>query len=240
MNYRKYHLLILLAALLLFFSVSCRKNKCIEGNYDLVSETRSLGPFHGVISEGSFHINIELDTNSEVTIEAESNLLDYITTNIKGTNLIIKVRDNRCIDNNFPIEIKVKTPSVSKLSMEGSGDIYCNGIQTDNLNINISGSGDIDAGANAKNMNANISGSGVITLWGATDESDFSINGSGSIRSYGLVQDSCYATISGSGSMYVFVNDLLDVWISGSGSVYYKGNPYVKANISGSGMIVHQ
>ncbi|HRZ77670.1 MAG TPA: head GIN domain-containing protein, partial [Bacteroidales bacterium] len=210
-------LLTLLAVLLL---QSCDGGHCIRGNRDLTSEYRSVEPYSGLQSEGSWDVVMHYDTIHYVLIEAESNLLPYISTQVKGNDLIVKTRDHRCINNRLPITIHVYTPELERASLEGSGNINIEQLSGNDAFLLISGSGDIQADIQASDLTARISGSGEMVLEGSCDYSEMEISGSGNIRAYNLVQGTCFATISGSGDMYLNVTTLLDVRILGSGDVH--------------------
>jgi hypothetical protein len=252
-------LLIPVIAVTLFVS-GCRYLHCIEGNEMVVTENRPAGNFSGIVSEGTFKVYIIQDSVNEITVEAESNLLPYIDTWIKGSTLILKEQDNRCLNNHYPMVITVRTMTIGFVKLSGSGDIYGNNtFATDYLRVELSGSGLIDVAAEASSVETYLSGSGLIRLgiqgdhliseitgsgemdlFGNVHKGDLTITGSGNINAYGLSQDICFATITGSGNMFVTVMDLLDVKITGSGSVHYKGNPDVNLNITGSGTVIHE
>jgi hypothetical protein len=228
----------------------------IDGNGNVMTETRQMPRFDRVINEGNFDVYIIQDGLSEVTVEAESNLIPLIRTRVQGSTLEIDTKDD--LRNNYPMKIYVHTDEVEEMKLSGSGQILAEQITTGNIEIGISGSGylffggtaedvdcfisgsgSMDLDLTADEIDANISGSGDMDIWGVAREGDFDISGSGSIRSYELLQQQCYARISGSGDMYVNVEDYLDVNISGSGSVYYMGTPSVNIKITGSGQVIH-
>jgi hypothetical protein len=228
----------------------------IEGNYDVTTETRQVGSFHQVFNEGEFDVYIIQDGLDEVLIEAESNLIPLIRTRIEGSALVIDTQDN--LQNNYPMKVYVHTNEIDEvrlsgsglmhaedivtgdleISLSGSGDIFFNGTAQD-VQCSISGSGTIDLGLTCNALNADISGSGEMEVVGTGNNGDFNISGSGSIRAYDFILQECYATISGSGSMYVNVEDYLNVNISGSGNVSYLGTPVIETKITGSGSVIH-
>jgi hypothetical protein len=252
-------LLIALALVTLLYT-GCDKINCIDGNEMVVTDIRSVGDFSRISSEGEFNVTITQDTIDEVIVEAESNLLPYIDTWVEGSTLVIKEHHGRCINNNYPVNITVRTRNINFIRLSGSGDIYgSNNFNTSYLNVDLSGSGLIDIAVTADNVESTISGSGSIKLGVSADhlkatisgsgefqlsgdvhKGDLIISGSGNIYAYGLIQDICVATITGSGNMFLTVHNLLDVRITGSGSVHYKGNPTVTLNITGSGSVIHE
>lgn len=228
----------------------------IDGNYNVVTETRQFSDFKRVFNEGNFDVYIIQDGLNDVVIEAESNLIPLIRTRMEGTALVIDTRDN--LRNNYPMKVFVHTNEIVEMRLSGSGLVHAENINTGNLEIDlsgsgsmffngtadqvqssISGSGSIDLGLTCDELDADISGSGDMEIWGTANRGDFRISGSGSIRAYELLLQDCYATISGSGDIKVKVEDYLNVKISGSGNVYYMGNPTVETNISGSGSVIH-
>ncbi len=234
----------------------CSKWHRVEGNYDVDTETRQLPEFNRISNEGNFDVYIIQDGLSEVVIEAESNLIPLIRTEVKGSELEIDTRDD--LRNNYPMKIFVHTADINEINLSGSGIMQAEDITVDDIGVDlsgsgyvlvtgtvedldsdISGSGEMDLGLTASSIKANISGSGDMEIWGVAGNGDFRISGSGSIQAYELQLQDCNAHISGSGSMEVFVEDYLNVNISGSGNVYYMGSPTMDVKISGSGNVIH-
>ena len=249
-------ILVLLAASMIFSS-GCRKITGIDGNNQVATEERNLVSFNKVRNEGTFNVYIKQDTVFTATVVAESNLIPHIRTIVNGNTLEIDTREN--LRNNQPMSVYITTPSIQSAILSGSGLVYVDSLDTEflevvitgsgnitgyaetsSINTIISGSGSIDLESYSNTMDAIISGSGNIDLFGETSSGNFTISGSGSINSYNFPQSECLAKISGSGSMYVNVTDYLDVNISGSGSVFYIGGPALNVNITGSGQVMKQ
>jgi len=239
------------------FLAGCSKSwHRIEGNNNVVTETRSVPSFSKVNNSGIFEVYIIQTDYYEVVMEAESNLLPFIRTRVSGNTLEVDTKDN--LKPHQPIKVFVYCPVIEGASLSGSGLIYSDSINVNEIEVRLSGSGDIDMAItgnwvnceisgsgsakmylDADRLEAKISGSGEMDFYGSAYRADFRISGSGSIHAYDLPLHECYTTTSGSGNMYVNVSDHLDVNISGSGSVYYLGNPVINTKISGSGSVIH-
>ena len=232
---------------------SCEKNK---GNGQITSETRQLESFSKVESAGAYSVFVSHDSKSEVKIEAESNLLQYIRTEVHNGILLIDNSQN--INPDFEIKIYVKTPDINALLLSGSGIIEADSLVGDNAEVNISGSGIIETRIIADHVVVQNSGSGLLNLEfadstitiehttsgsglanfsGRANFGNFEISGSGHINALDLVLNELNATISGSGNMNVNVIDFLKVLIPGSGSVFYTGDPELDITITGSGTV---
>lgn len=171
-----------------------------------------------------------------VEITAADNILDEITLRVIDGELII---DNRDCINNTDINIFITMPDIRSVHTIGSGDIYGDNIwETDELELRVTGSGEIDVEFIADDVWSEITGSGRLTLYGDVNLSTIYVSGSGDVKAFGLEADQQEVDIKGSGNCEVVARDLLEVQISGSGNVFYKGNPHISATISGSGSII--
>jgi len=229
---------LLVSSIMALAVSSCTDEFFISGNGDVQSQNRTASSFDAVSTNGDFHVSIVQGSDYSIEVRAESNLLPYIETSVSNHTLQIQTTGVHSFRHHAPFEVFITQPTLSSLSLSGSGFIKTGSFVCENIDLSISGSGDIDALVNANHISSKILGSGNIYLSGMAKGSDFRISGSGKINSYDLVQDDCDTSISGSGHIYARVIKTLKVGISGSGSVYYKGNPFIQSSISGSGKIV--
>ena len=232
---------------------------CEEGNGVIVTQMRNVSSFSGVESNGDFEVYIYPGEEAGVKVEADENLMDLIITRVSGDELILETRHGNCINPSEDIFITVTVPDLHEIDLNGSGLIWCDSLSTESFKVNLDGSGtiecihmtiptldiEIDGSGRLETkgsfsiVNTVIDGSGEVILSGTSPVADFLINASGMISAGSLLTDTCYAGITGSGSIYTRVKDLLDVDISGSGNVYYYGeNPVVNTHISGSGQVI--
>lgn len=219
---------------------SCLDDVFIEGNGIQESEFRNDKGFDEIASSGDFRVTVIPGNTYSVEVTAESNLLPYIETNVNGKKLKITTRGVHSLRQNLPIEVHITTPVLNGISLSGSGLIETGSFLSDNFEITISGSGDIDTQISADKIKANVSGSGSIYMEGDAIETSFVISGSGKIKAYNLEQSDCQATISGSGDMFVNVSQSIDANISGSGHVFYVNHPMIRTSISGSGAVINK
>jgi hypothetical protein len=92
-----------------------------------------------------------------------------------------------------------------------------------NVEVTLSGSGNISSAIDAGKLGITISGSGAVRLKGKAGTTDITIAGSGKLSADGLSTDVAEAQISGSGDTYITVNKTISASIVGSGSVHYSG-----------------
>lgn len=116
-------------------------------------------------------------------------------------------------------EVTVVLPNISDLRIQGSGNITYNDFDQEEIDVDISGSGEI-------------------TLAGKVDRLEADISGSGDITAYDLVAKVAKLRVSGSGGIRATATDSVRARSSGSGKIRIAGNPLQRdTNVSGSGKI---
>nr|WP_299342555.1 head GIN domain-containing protein [Allomuricauda sp.] len=216
--------------------------KRIKGNGNVVTIERSVGEYDAIALAGWFDVEIVGGKEGEITLEGESNLLEYIKTEVKDGKLVIKAEKGVNLrPSNWGKGINVTVPieSVDYVGLSGSGDVVGRTtIKTDEFETRISGSGDIVLSVEANSVEATMSGSGDISLEGKTTDLDVQVSGSGDIKAYGLDAEFVTATVSGSADIKVTANQSIQARVSGSGDISYRGNPKkIDTKSSGSGDI---
>ncbi len=234
---RNYFLFIPLIVILLS-ATACLDEIRLEGNGILRTENRVLTGFSEVICSGSFRVNIIRGDAFDVSVEAESNLLPYIKTEVNRGKLDVGVSGIHILDNTLPMEVNIVMPALNALTVSGSGEVNTGMFIATHFDIVVSGSGKVNTLLDAGTLDVTVSGSGNVEMEGIADQAEMLVSGSGEIYAFELPLLKCRATVSGSGRIYVHAQDFLDAVISGSGSVYYTGDPIIDSRISGSGRII--
>ena len=116
-------------------------------------------------------------------------------------------------------EVTVVLPEVSGVRIKGAGKVTYHGFTQDELNIDITGSGDVDLEGKAERLEAEISGSGEVSA-------------------YKLTAKTARLRVSGSGDIRATVTQSVRARVSGSGKIKISGNPAERdTDVSGSGKI---
>ncbi len=209
----------------------------VRGSGDLVTESRNVSGFDRIAVSGSGEVIITQDGTESLTVETDDNVIEYITTEVKGRTLELGFKDTVLA---WPTRLtfNLHLKDLAGLDISGSGDMEAESIETDRLEIRTSGSGDVQIESlTAGDVEIRISGSGDIELAGEAAGQDITISGSGRYRAGELQSQQVDVSISGSGDATVWAAESLDVNISGSGSVTYYGRPSLSSSTSGSGEI---
>jgi hypothetical protein len=257
---RKRTLFVILILMVITLTSCIKDLVCISGNGIKKTEVRRLNTFSHIENSTSINIVYKKADTTGITIEADENLLSYISTSTDNNTLEIKAGNGMtCLDFATQPLITVTSPHLesifesgsgtftadelsgysTSIKLSGSGNISVSKVTGTDLNILLSGSGDINAdNAMCETSDIFLSGSGKISLAGQCENSHMKISGSGQINAGNWLLNSANILISGSGDIHTSVEKNLSATISGSGNIYLKGDPQISQTISGSGRII--
>lgn len=200
------------------------------------TQDRHLSGFRAIDLAGSFDVYITQGSTESVKVEAPSDVIDRIITEVEDGVLKIHSKKDTNWGNwswgNKKMVVYVTAKDLNSVGVTGSGDIFFKeGITTNSLKLRITGSGDMLGKVSVKNLECKISGSGDMKLAGRADESTVSIVGSGDFTARDLETVNTAVRVAGSGDAVVNASNKVDAAVSGSGDIHYTGGA---KNISSS------
>lgn len=236
---------IMLAALLISGANVAAQASNINNNAiirsEQTTEDRHLSGFSAVSVSGSWDVYITQGATESVKVEAPSNVIGKIITEVEGGTLKIYSKNDNWGWNmgNKKIAVYITAKTLNSIGMSGSGDIFFKGgIKGDKLALRLSGSGDILGRVSVNELESSISGSGDIKVSGTAKTSAVKVVGSGDFTGADLVTQSTMVKVAGSGDARVNASQKVDASVVGSGDVYYTGGATnVSASSAGSGDI---
>lgn len=210
---------ILAAIPLAVFLVGCDFfHPTIRGYGKSVSEVRPVSNFQEIELTGAGNVRVTVGEKESLTLQADENLLEYLTTEVSGTRLLLGSRNCFSLSPTREVTYRVVVKDLTRVALSGSGDISLLALTNEKLSIDLNGSG-------------------TVTVSGSSGLLDGDISGSGYIDTADLKTQSATVGISGSGNATVWTTKSLSAKISGSGRVDYYGRPELSQSITGSGSV---
>jgi len=211
----------------------------VDGSGVADREDRSVDEFDAVVIRSVGTARIEIGDSASLTIEADDNLIQYITSEVEDGALVLAT--DRTIDPSVPVTYSITVPALRRVEVTGSGGVEVGVLHGDRFAVNISGSGGVVAsGVDVSSVTVAIGGSGSVEMVGTTDELIVAINGSGNYLGQGLTADVAQVGVYGSGTIVVGAANTLTGELDGSGDIEYLGDPIVDVEVSGSGTVTHR
>jgi hypothetical protein len=229
--------LALLTILLLL--AGCDSLRTVRGTGDIASEEREVGDFSAVNLGGIGTVVVDFGSKEALRIEAESNLLPYLESEVEDDTLILGIREGVNIIPTQGIFYYLTVSDLEEIGVFGLGNIDTPRLEGSEVLINVSGGGEINVEElQADKLAVLISGLGNINIdGGEAAVQDIRISGGGSFNGQEMAGDEVNIDISGLGTANVWAREKLDAEISGGGSVNYAGRPQVTQKISGLGEV---
>jgi hypothetical protein len=208
----------------------------------LSTEDRHLSGFNAVSVAGSFDVYITQGSTESVKVEAASDVIDRIVTEVEGGVLKIYIKNNNGFNWNWgkkKMIVYVSIKNVNAVSLAGSGDVYFkNGLKAPSLKLKLTGSGDLTGKVDVKSLESSVSGSGDITVSGRAENSSVSVVGSGDFTGQNLTTTNTTVKVAGSGDARVNAADKIEASVVGSGDVHYTGAAKnISSSKAGSGSV---
>jgi hypothetical protein len=189
----------------------------VQGSGVSATQARTLAGFSRVDLAGSTNVTVVAGGRQSVVVHADSNLIGHVTTRVVGGTLIVGTTGSFTTKN--PMSVVVSVPSLTMLTLSGSGQLSASGIDVPSLTVMLSGSGGLD-------------------VRGTADRLDVTLGGSGQAELSQLAARDVHAVVTGSGLIRVTATTSLNAAVPGEGAIIYSGNPpQVTTSITGAGAV---
>lgn len=220
---------------ILLIASSCNIN-CVDPIGPIVTDNRELDDFTGIHIKIPAEVKLVIGEKKGISIKSYESYIQATSAIISRNTL--EVVGDVCKASPKDIVITLYANNIDDITISGSAHMFSDTpLQSDDLDMEINGSGSMSLKVFTKNIDASIVGSGVINLSGTTQRLDVGINGSGDLNGLGLNSYKAKVKINGSGKTHIVAHDRLSATIRGSGEINYSGNPQISTSISGSGTV---
>ena len=190
----------------------------VSGSGNVVTETRTVSGFDGVTVNGAGNVLVDQTGTESLTITTDDNLLQYITTEVRGGKLVIEFKPGLIFDRVKELTFNIGAKNLSSVEADGAANVQGKNIATEKLSVKLNGAS-------------------AITLSGTATEQDVVLDGVGAYNGAELASQRAQVTDDGMGAAVVRVSDKLDANVNGLGGIEYIGNPQVTKSVSGPGTV---
>lgn len=189
----------------------------VNGSGIIKEQKKELKVFSKINVKGHFNVILTCQKSQQVVVKADDNIIDLITAEVQDDTLLVESKSS--YSTTQPPTLLLSVLDMHSVVTSGSGTFSLNNVDTEKLDIEISGSMDLTADGKVKNGKIEIAGSS-------------------NVHASDLKMENASVKISGSGDVDVFATEQVDATIFGSGNILYSGNPKkVKPNVFGSGKV---
>jgi hypothetical protein len=214
---------------------SCRYT---TGSGNIITEKRSVGSFSGISAGGAFEVEVKIGPATDITVEADDNIMKYIETKVSGNILNIRTQD---LHNYSDVHMKIyiTTPYLNSVRTSASAEVKVIDMLTGTgrLSFNASSSGSIVAEVDAPEIETDASSGATISLRGKTRTYKAEASSGADIKTWDLLSENTTVNASSGANAKVHASLNLNATASSGGSVNYHGAATVTRSVSSGGSV---
>jgi hypothetical protein len=190
----------------------------IAGSGRIVTDNRLATGFRTIRVTGIAEVHLVQGSSFAVTVEADDNIIDRVTTVVNGDYLVVGIVPASY--SRVTVRLYVTLPAIDGLELMGTGQFIT------------------DAPIHATDLTVRLAGAGSIRLAGSADAEMIEISGAGEVHNFDLIAATATVMLSGSGNLEVTATESLDATLAGVGNITYDGHPTVMhSTVTGVGTI---
>ena len=183
--------------------ISVFKSKT-HGSGNITTQKREIGDFEKIEISGGFDVEIVLQSEKNLEITGDDNLLSLVRAEVNDGVLEIERKER--YSSKKGIKIKIANPSLKELDISGASVARIANINEKDFKLDLSGASKVFPDGSVENFVIDSSGASIVDAF--------------QLKAFNTNIDA-----SGASKLSVNSSEKLAVDVSGATRVYYKGNP---------------
>lgn len=189
----------------------------IDTGGDIAAESYDVGSFDEIEITAPFEADIEVGSDTEVTVELDEELLDRVRVEVEGNRLTVGFSDG-LVSASGPLELRISTPELTALVAQGAAEVKLEGLDAESFRLQIDGASDVTLDGTVETLMVEADGAAKADLGDlATTNAEIDVDGASNIEFGSL--DRIDGAIRGAGTVDVPDGTTTDVETSGGGSI---------------------
>lgn len=219
----------ILALLIVLTLTSCNANlnlgNGVDGSGNIIIEKRTINEnFDKISSSTGVTVIVEQGTPTDIEVETDDNLMQYVITKVENGTLIVKIEGN--INTMSSIDVRVKMNSIVGLeASSGSSITSKNTLKGNTIAVKSSSGSEIEAVLEYENVSCESSSGSNITVSGKTLKLETASSSGSEIDANQLAANDVFAQSSSGSSTSVKPIVKLDAKASSGSSIDYVQTP---------------
>ena len=198
----------------------------VRGNGDVSTQDRDVKNFDGVEACCGFSVEATRGSDYSVEVEAESNLQEYIVTEVRGGRLSIGFKDRVNVKSSKNIVVRITVPTLNYVAMSSGGDFRSlTAFSGEELELNASSGADIKIEFTGDRVSASASSGADVRVSGKGTSIRADASSAGNVKAGDFIAAKARANASSGGDVKVHATEDLKADASSGGGVRYNGSP---------------
>lgn len=202
----------------------------IIGNGQLVTQQRTVDRFDQLSVDYAVSVRITEGDPALVELEAEGNVLPYLTVETKSGRLLIGLSRRASFKEIKKVTVTIHNPKLSRISAQTACGITSDlPIEGDELILTLNEACSLTAPLRLRRLEVNLEAASSVTLQGETREATFRVEGAGKVNAEKLIIGQAEVSLNGASRARLHVTGTLTAEADGVSKLTYSGNPTVQS-----------
>ncbi len=229
---------IFLTAFILFINLSLVAQKRFNLSKETTTTSYNFDGYTQLDIASDFEVELNFsDTKEEITLETNSNLLEFIDITKKGNTLVFRMEDGLWnMKGNLILKVNITTrPIINKFNLSSDAVVKVNDPLTqDSLELNLKSDSTLSADIKVNSLMVNAKSDAVVTLSGIANSMKAALSSDSQLKADNLTIQDVKIKLASDSKAEINVTGSLDANASGDALLRYSGNPS-KVNKKASG-----
>jgi len=237
-------ILILISATVMMIIVKANLNgetgSMVSGNKHAITQTRDVQNFQNIEAKGGIKLKLTQGATTAVKVEADDNLIDMISTEVRNNKLYISL--DRNIRHYEALNVYVTFDTLYNLTLQaGVQATNTDTLKFGDLDFDVSSGAGAEMNLLAEDLNLNVSSGSRVTLSGKTNQFRVDNSSGAIVNASRLEAVYCRASSSSGANTRIWVTKECSIDASSGGRIKYAGSPQIKdMDISSGGSVSHE
>lgn len=201
------------------------------------NETRTVGSFKGVKVSQAIDVYLKKGDKESVKVVVSGADLSDVITEVEGTTLRVKMRDNMGgFFSKADVKAYVTYVNLERISASSAASVFSEGvIKTNSIDIGASSAANVEVSLEANSAMVDVSSAGEVLLEGKSIKLEVEVSSGGEVDAYKLDCEAVKASAHSGGDAKISVSKDLEAHASSGADIRYHGNPSRTNTHSSSG-----
>lgn len=221
-------LFVICASLLTLTAATAQNQPQIVGNGNVVTQQRPLGAFSKLNVRVGMHVVIAKGNEAIATLEGDSNILEFIQTDISNDELTIMLKPNQSYNQKKGTTVTIHVRDLDQITVSTGCVVESSlPIRSKNLTATVETGSKLITAIDAKSLTLTVRQGSQATLEGSASDADIRLSGAGKLDADQLTISRATVQLNGASSASLHVTKTLSATADGISTVSYRGNPTV-------------
>jgi len=200
----------------------------IVGNGDVVTKQRPLMSFHKLNVRVGMHVIITKGNEAIAMLEGDSNILDYVQTDVSNGELTVMLKPNQSYSQKKGVTVTLHVRDLDQIIISTGCVVESDlAIRAKNLTATVETGSKLTAPIDAKVLNLTVRQGSQAKLDGSVNEADIRLSGAGKLDADKLTISRATVRLDGASNASLHVTKTLSATADGISTISYRGNPTI-------------